>query len=125
VVLATYSRVEESSTDAEEHPHTNHQTESENQTDVQQYARVWCLRQTISLLAGCCSIAVQGCGVGYLGSSEGEEQEHERSGELCNRRNDFVSPFIRHVPAEGILASFDVRVMHVRMMDVRVMMSLV
>lgn len=89
----TYSGVEQSTTNAEEHPYVYHQAEAEDQADVQEYTSVRRLCDTVALLTGCRCIAVRGCCVGDLGPTECEEEEQESSCKLSCHSDELVSPF--------------------------------
>lgn len=91
-----YGRVEQSSAHSEEYPDIHHQTEAEDQTDVKQYTRIWCLCDTVVVLSRCDSVAVCRRSVGYTRSSKCKEQEHERAGELSSSGNQFIAPPVGH-----------------------------
>jgi hypothetical protein len=98
LTTTTYSWVEEATADPEEYPHIHHQTEAENETDVKQNTRVWCLRNAIVLLASSRLVSVDSCCVGDLCSAKGKEQEHEGTAELCGGSDELIAPFVAYEP---------------------------
>jgi hypothetical protein len=94
----TYSWVEEATADPEEYPHIHHQAEAEDETDVEQNTRVWCLRNAVVLLASSRLVSVDSCCVGDLCSAKGKEQEHEGAAELCGGSDELIAPFVAYVP---------------------------
>lgn len=94
----TYSWVEKPTTDTEEHPNVDHETEPKDQTDVKQDTRVRSLRDAVPALTSCCSITVQGRSVGDLGTAKCEEEEQESTAEFCYHCDKLVPPFAREAP---------------------------
>jgi hypothetical protein len=94
----TYSWVEEATADPEEYPHIHHQTEAEDETDVEQNTRVWRLRNAVVLLASSCLVSVDSCCIGDLCSAKGKEQEHEGAAELCGGSDELIAPFVAYEP---------------------------